>query len=163
MRGPTGSARSIGSRIAALRFTGSVDQWTHSGRAEPAVRIGEGGGASDLSDPEFDEPAGVARLPPSPSPEPGPVKSLPSTTRTGPCGPDVLAMTGSPPSSLAMALAPTSSALAACTWLLDTCAVSLLPILPVLNPLEVNTSDTDAARPLMSVSLRTLALVLPGE
>ena len=72
-RGPTGSARSIGFRIAALRFTGSVDQLTHSGCSEPAVRIGEGGGASDLSDPEFDEPASVARLPPSPRPEPGPV------------------------------------------------------------------------------------------
>ena len=64
MRGPTGSARSIGSRIAALRFTRSVDQLTHSGCSEPAVRIGEGGEASDLSDPEFDEPASVAWLPP---------------------------------------------------------------------------------------------------
>src|SRR5580693_3518220 len=122
MRGPTGSARSIGSRIAALRFTWSVDQLTHSGWSEPAVRIGEGGGASDLSDPEFDEAASVARLPPSPRPEPGPVCSLPSTTLTEPCGTAGLAMTGSPPSSLAMALAPTSSGLAAGTWLLDTCA-----------------------------------------
>src|SRR5580693_5702556 len=59
MRGPTGSARSIGSRIAALRFTWSVDQLTHSGWSEPAVRIGEGGGASDLSDPEARARSGV--------------------------------------------------------------------------------------------------------
>src|SRR5256885_15848821 len=87
MRGPTGSARSIGSRIAALRligatpqhrfaphrrrhgFTGSVDQLTHSGWSAPAVRIGDGGGAADLP---FDDAPGPARLPPSPTPEPGP-------------------------------------------------------------------------------------------
>src|ERR1700733_16300112 len=106
MRGPTGSARSIGSRIAALSVITECRsspsqagggtpsrtaarghaptslycsassparsrQLTHSGCSEPAVRIGEGGGASEFDDPEVDDAASLAG--PSAKPEPGPV------------------------------------------------------------------------------------------
>src|SRR5580693_2889172 len=106
MRGPTGSARSIGSRIAALSVITECRsppqagggtpsrtaargraptslycsasspspsrQLTHSGCSEPAVRIGEGGGASEFDDPEFDDFA-ASSAGPSAKPEPGPV------------------------------------------------------------------------------------------
>ncbi|PQM44264.1 hypothetical protein C1Y40_05578 [Mycobacterium talmoniae] len=85
-----------------------------------------------------------------------------STTRTDPGCTAALATTGSPPSSLATALAPKSSALSAWTWLPVTWPESLLPTVPALNPLAVNTFDTAAASPLMSVSLSTLAVVFSG-
>ncbi len=55
-----------------------------------------------------------------------------------------------------------SSLLAARTWLALTWPPSLLPTVPVAKPLALNTSDTAAASPLMSVSLTTLAVVFAG-
>ena len=64
------------SRRDAVRFltdaASSTGQLTHSEWSAPAVRIGEGGGASLSAEPLFDEPAAVA-MGPSPRPEPGPV------------------------------------------------------------------------------------------
>ncbi|CFS66715.1 Uncharacterised protein [Mycobacterium tuberculosis] len=63
---------------------------------------------------------------------------------------------------MATCCAPRSSAFAARTWLPGTWSPSLLPTDPVVNPLELNTFDTAAASPLISVSLTTLAVVLAG-